>query len=50
MNGSLQVQAAKGNTNIAEILQFYNLEEERVIRNVTNNDVQKRTEPRSALS
>lgn len=50
MSGSSQVQAAKGNINIAEILQFYNLEEEMEIRNVTNNDIQKRTETSPALS
>lgn len=30
--GIFQAQAAKGNTNIAVILQFYNLGEETVIR------------------
>lgn len=42
--------AVKGNINIAVILQFHNLEEEIVIRIVTNNDVQKRRETSLALS
>lgn len=50
MNGTFQDPAAKGNINIAVILQFHNLGEEMVIRIVTNNDVQKRRETSSALS
>lgn len=50
MKGTSHSPAAKGNINIAVILQFHNLGEEIVIRIVTNNDVQKRRETSLALS
>lgn len=50
MVGTSQAKVAKGNINIAVILQFYNVEEEMVIRIVTSNDAQKRRETSSALS
>lgn len=49
-NGTSQIQAIKGNTNIAMILQFDNLGKKTVIRIVTNNNVQKRRETSSSLS
>lgn len=50
MKGTSQSPAAKGNINIAMILQFHNLGEENVIRIVTNYDVQKRRETSMVLS
>lgn len=50
MNGTLQAQSSKRKYKYSHILQSYNLEEEMVIRIVTNNQVQKRRETSSALS